>query len=218
VPETLIHLVRHGQVANPQGVLYGRLPGFHLSARGREQAELLGSWFAWRALVAVVSSPLERARETAAPIAGAHGLEVGTDERLIEGGNLFEGVGGNVGWYILRHPGIWRKLRDPRSPSWGEPYADMAARVQAVVRDTRERVAGAGTAGTVGGGAEAVLVSHQAPIWVARRAYAGWPLHHWRRQCALASVTTLAFDGDRLLRIGYAEPAAGLSRATAPRR
>jgi broad specificity phosphatase PhoE len=222
VPETLIHLVRHGQVETPQRVLYGCLPGYHLSARGRQQAELLGRWFAGRAVLAVVSSPLERATETAAPIAASHGLEVEVDERLVEGGNMFEGVPGKLGWYILRHPRVWPSLLGPRTPRWGEPYADMAARMQAAVLAVRERLT-AGARGARGGndaGRAAVLVSHQAPIWVVRRAYAGQPLHHWpgRRQCALGSVTTLAFDGERLTGIGYAEPAAGPLRGVAPGR
>jgi broad specificity phosphatase PhoE len=200
VPETVVHLVRHGQVENPRRVLYGRLPGYHLSARGRAQADLLAAHFAGTPLAAVVASPLERAQQTAAPIAAAHGLEVRTDLRLIETSNVFEGAAGNVAWYILRHPRLWWKLRDLRTPSWGERNVDMVERVHAAVDAVREEFAGH----------HVVLVSHQAPIWVARLAFERRRLTHWpgRRRCTLASVTTLTFDGDHLASVTYTEPAA----------
>ena len=210
MPTTTIHLVRHGHVENPDRVLYGRLPGFNLSARGRAQAELLGRYFAPVPLTAVLASPLERAQQTAAAIAEPHGLEVETDERLIEASSLFEGVAGNLVWYIVRHPGIWWKLRDLRTPSWGERNVDLAERVQAAVTSVRERFPGQ----------QVVLVSHQAPIWVARLAYERKPLGHWpgRRRCTLASVTTLDFDDDKLERLAYAEPAAAPLAGTEPGR
>ena len=181
-------------------MLYGRLPGFNLSARGRAQAALLARYFAGAPLAAVVSSPLERAQQTAAPIAAVHGLEVRTDLRLIETGNIFEGVAGNLAWYILRHPRIWWQLRDLRGPSWGERNVDTVERVHAAVADARDEFAGG----------QAVLVSHQAPIWVARLAFERRSLAHLpgRRNCALASVTTLTFDGEQLQGVAYAEPAA----------
>jgi broad specificity phosphatase PhoE len=208
VPETVVHLVRHGQVENPRRVLYGRLPGYHLSARGRAQAELLAGHFGGARLAAVLSSPLERAQQTAAPIAAAHGLEVRTDLRLIENSTIFEGAAGNLAWYILRHPGLWWKLRDLRAPSWGERNVDMVERMHAVVDDVREEFAGR----------QVVLVSHQGPIWVARLAFERRRLSHWpgRRRCTLASVTTLTFDGDQLTGVGYAEPAAAALLGPAP--
>jgi len=210
MPTTTVHLVRHGQVANPGRVLYGRLPGFNLSDRGRAQAELLGRYFAAVPLAAVLASPLERAQQTAAPIAAAHGLEVGTDPRLIESSSIFEGVAGNVAWYILRHPAIWWKLRDPGMPSWGERNVDLAERVQAAVTSAREAFPGQ----------QVVLVSHQAPIWVARLAYERRPLGHWPggRRCALGSVTTIEFNGGQASRIRYTEPAAAPLQGAAPGR
>ena len=200
MPETVVHLVRHGQVENPRRVLYGRLPGYHLSLRGRAQAGLLAAHFAGTPLAAVVASPLERAQQTATPIAAAHGLEVRTDLRLIETSNVFEGAAGNVVWYILRHPKLWWKLRDLRTPSWGERNVDMVERVHAAVDAARAEFAGR----------HVVLVSHQAPIWVARLAFERRRLTHWPgwRRCTLASVTTLSFDGDHLTSVTYAEPAA----------
>jgi broad specificity phosphatase PhoE len=210
VPETVVHLVRHGQVENPRRVFYGRLPGYHLSVRGQAQADLLADHFAGAPLAAVVASPLERAQQTAAPIAAAHGLEVRTDLRLIETSNIFEGVAGNVAWYILPHPALWWQLRDLRTPSWGERNVDMAERVQAAVDAAREEFEGR----------QVVLVSHQAPIWVARLAFERRRLTHWPgfRRCTLASVTTLTFDADQLTRVSYAEPAAAalLGPATRP--
>jgi broad specificity phosphatase PhoE len=200
VPNTIVYLVRHGHVENPDRVLYGRLPGFNLSALGRAQAELLGQHFARVPLAAVLASPLERAQQTAAAIAASHQLPVETEQRLTEASSLFEGVAGNLAWYILRRPGMWWKLRDTSTPAWGERNVDMAERVQAAVTAARERFPGQ----------RVVLVSHQAPIWVARLAYERKPLGHWpgRRRCSLASVTTLEFDGDQVRRVRYAEPAA----------
>jgi broad specificity phosphatase PhoE len=208
VPETVVHLVRHGQVENPRRVLYGRLPGYHLSPRGRAQADLLAAHFAGTPLAAVVASPLERAQQTATPIAAAHGLEVRTDLRLIETSNVFEGAAGNIVWYILRHPGLWWRLRDLRAPSWGERNVDMVERVHAAVDAVRAEFAGR----------HVVLVSHQAPIWVARLAFEHRRLTHWPgwRRCTLASVTTLTFDGDRLTSVSYAEPAATALRIPDP--
>jgi broad specificity phosphatase PhoE len=208
VPETVIHLVRHGQVENPRRVLYGRLPGFHLSTRGQAQAGLLAGHFADTPLAAVVASPLERAQQTAAPIAVAHGLEVRTDLRLIETSNIFEGVAGNVAWYIVRHPKIWWKLRSMRAPSWGERNVDMVERVHACVDAVRAEFSGR----------HVVLVSHQAPIWVARLAFERRRLAHWPgfRRCTLASVTTLTFDDDHLTSVTYTEPAAPALVGPAP--
>ena len=208
MPETVVHLVRHGQVENPRRVLYGRLPGYHLSLRGRAQADLLAAHFAGTPLAAVVASPLERAQQTATPIAAAHGLEVRTDLRLIETSNVFEGAAGNIVWYILRHPGLWWRLRDLRAPSWGERNVDMVERVHAAVDAVRAEFAGR----------QVVLVSHQAPIWVARLAFEHRRLTHWPgwRRCTLASVTTLTFDGDQLTSVSYAEPAATALRSPDP--
>ena len=205
--KTIIHMVRHGHVENPGRVLYGRLPGFVLSSAGAEQAAMLGRWFADSPLAAVIASPLERAQETAGAIAAHHDLEVVSEARLIEASNVFEGIAGNVAWYIARHP--WRAwaLRDLRRPSWGERNVDLVERMHAVVDDTRERFEGR----------ETVLVSHQAPIWVARLAFERRPLGHapHRRACALASVTTLTFADGHLADIAYSEPAAAALKGIA---
>jgi broad specificity phosphatase PhoE len=210
VPTTTVHLVRHGQVANPDRVLYGRLPGFGLSPQGRAQGELLARHFESAPLAAVIASPLERTLQTAEPIAAAHGLPVGTDQRLLEAANLFEGVTGSVAWYILRHPRVWWRLRSPRGPSWGESNADIAARMRSVISDARDGHPGR----------QVVLVSHQAPIWIVRLSYEGRSLTNWpgRRQCALGSVTTLAFRDGQLAALTYSEPAAAPLVGTEPGR
>jgi broad specificity phosphatase PhoE len=195
---TTIHLLRHGEVHNPTKVLYGRLPGFRLSERGLEQAEVAARFLAGRDIVAVIASPLERAQQTAGPIAAAYGLEIQTDPRIIESANQFEGGVVEPGPGILRHPQHWSKLRNPFKPSWGEPYEKVAARVLAAVADAREAVRGH----------EAVLVSHQLPVFVTRRAAEGRPMWHRpdRRQCALASVTSLVYEDNELAYVRYCEP------------
>ncbi len=199
---TIVHLLRHGEVDNPGGVLYGRLPDFHLSELGQEMALRAAAALADRDVVAVIASPLERAQETAAPIAAVYGLQVRTDPDLIEADNVFEGQRVGVGDGVLRMPRAWRHLWNPFRPSWGEPFVDVAARMRAAV--TRAR--------TEAVGHEAVLVSHQLPVWVARLDHEQRRLWHdpRRRQCALASLTSLTYEGDRLVALSYMEPAADL--------
>jgi broad specificity phosphatase PhoE len=201
---TTVHLLRHGEVHNPDRVLYGRLPGFHLSELGRAQAQLAAEFLAEREAGLLVSSPLERARETAQPLAGLTGLPITTDDRLIEAENRLQGrpVAGGKGLFTDRTN--WRYFWNPLRPSWGEPYEEIAQRVLAAVYDARDRVAGTG--------ADAVCVSHQLPIVSARRKAEGLWLFHdpRRRECALGSVTSFRFDGDVLVGIDYVEPAGAL--------
>jgi len=203
---TVVNLVRHGEVHNPTGILYGRLPGFRLSESGEAMARTVAAALAGRDVTLVVSSPLERARQTAEPIAAEFGLDIEIDERLIESGNHFEGMTFGVGDGSLKHPSNWAKLYNPFRPSWGEPYAAVAARVLAACAAARRQAAGH----------EAVLVSHQLPIWVTRRAVEGRRLWHRpdRRECALASVTSFVYEGERIVEVCYEEPAgeAGRSR------
>ena len=197
-PATIVHLVRHGEVANPGGVLYGRIPDFHLSEDGQVMAKAAADFMAGRDVTVLRSSPLERARETAEPIAAQLGLPIEVDERLIEPWNHFEGMTVGVGDGSLRAPRHWIYLRNPFRPSWGEPYKDVAARVLAAAAD----------AAAAARGHEAVCVSHQLPIWVSRRSVEGRALWHdpRRRQCALGSVTSLTYAGDRIVSVSYAEP------------
>lgn len=207
-PVTTVHLLRHGEVFNPTGVLYGRLPGFRLSEAGEGMAERAARWFAGDGpqpgrpgarITHLVASPLERAQQTAAPIGAALGLATATDDRLIEAGNDFEGQAFGVGDGALAHPSNWWRLRNPLRPSWGEAYTEIAARMLGAVHTARDAARGGA----------AVCVSHQLPIWTLRLHVEGRSYLHdpRRRQCALASVTSLTWRGDGLTRVGYAEPA-----------
>ena len=194
-----MHVMRHGEVYNPTGILYGRLPGYHLSDRGRAQAQRVADALADRDIVLVVASPLQRAQETATPIAARHDLTVTTDDDLIESLNAFEGKRVSPGDGALRDPRNWWYLRNPFTPSWGEPYREVATRMMTAVDKARAKAAGH----------EAVCVSHQLPVWTLRRALEGKRLWHdpRKRQCALASVTSLVYDGDTLVDVRYSEPA-----------
>ncbi|ROR72337.1 histidine phosphatase family protein [Bogoriella caseilytica] len=199
---TIVHLMRHGEVHNPAGVLYGRIPGFGLSALGHQMAERVAEHLVAEGhdIRAVLASPLQRAQETATPVARAFGLELGTDERVIEAENHFEGV--SVTPAELMRPAHWRAYLNPLRPSWGEPYRSQVARMRQAIIDAR---------GLAEGG-EAVLVSHQLPIWSTRRHLQGRPLWHdpRRRECSLASLTSLTFLGQRLIGVRYSEPAGEL--------
>jgi broad specificity phosphatase PhoE len=205
---TVVHLLRHGEVYNPDKILYGRMPGFRLSDAGVGMAEKAAKWFVGRDVTLLVSSPLERARQTAAPIAAALSLPVTIDERLIEAGNAFEGLKVGVGDGALREPKHWWKLRNPFRPSWGEPYVEIAARMLAAVEAARDTASGH----------EAVLVSHQLPIWTLRMHLEGRRYVHdpRRRECGLASVTSVTYEGDRMTGISYAEPAGATDPNTVP--
>ena len=195
-----VHVVRHGEVENPQKILYGRQRGWFLSERGLQMAQALGEWSKPLNIGAIHASPLERAQQTAKPMADAHGLEINTDERLIEAANIFEGKPFGVGDGVLRRPSAWPKLWNPWRPSWGEPYVDQVNRMLAAVFDAREAAAGK----------DAIVVSHQLPIWILRSAIEGRRFLHdpRKRICTLASVTSLHFDEDGMISdLTYSEPA-----------
>ncbi|QEO08830.1 histidine phosphatase family protein [Protaetiibacter larvae] len=195
----LVHLVRHGEVENPDRILYGRLPGYGLSALGHRMAQLASDSLAGRPITRLVASPLQRTRESAAPWAARFALETELDPRLIEPANRFEG--GNVR-RGLRNPRNWPYLVGPWRPTWGEAYVSIRARMMDAIAQAH--------AGTPGG--EVVLVSHQLPIWMVARTVAGKPLMHdpRTRRCSLSSITTLAWDGEGFVEVDYQEPAAEL--------
>jgi len=200
VSTTLVHFVRHGEVHNPEKVLYGRLPGYQLSAAGQAMADVAAQALRGHDVVTVLSSPLERAQQTAVPIAAQFGLAVRLDDRLLEAQNVFQGL--QVDARVLRRPEHWRHLRNPFAPSWGERYPLLAARMMAVAEDARDAARGH----------EAVCVSHQLPIYTLRRFLEGRRLWHYptRRECALASITTVEWADDRLVGVSYRDPAAHL--------
>lgn len=199
---TSVHVLRHGEVDNPDHVLYGRMPDFHLSELGHRMADVAADYLAPADITHLVSSPLDRAQETMAPLAERLGRPVRLDERVIEAGNSFEGTTVGARPLQLAHPRYWGRLINPFRPSWGEPYREIVTRMAAAIRDARDAAVGH----------EAVIVSHQLPIWTIRQAAEGHRLAHdpRRRQCTLASVTTFVFADDELDAIEYAEPAAHL--------
>lgn len=200
--QTVVHLVRHGEVYNPDKVLYERLAGFELSELGHEMARTTANALAARDVTEVIASPLVRAQQTAAPFAEQLSLPIVTDERIIEAENVFAGKRVSVGDGALRDPRNWWHLRNPFSPSWGEPYEMVAERMRAAIVDARNKASGR----------EVVLVSHQLPIWVARLDAEGRRFAHnpRSRQCSLASVTSLVFAGPKLVAVEYQEPSAHL--------
>ncbi len=196
---TTVHVMRHGEVHNPHKILYGRLEGYGLSERGFAQAEAVAEALKDNDIVLVVASPLQRAQETAAPIAAVHSLDIATEPDLIESLNYFEGKRISPGDGALRDPRNWKYLVNPLRPSWGEPYKEIAARMTTAIEKTRAKAAGR----------EAVVVSHQLPVEILRRQLQGKWLPHdpRRRQCNLASLTSFVYDGDELIEVRYDEPA-----------
>jgi broad specificity phosphatase PhoE len=192
-----VHLVRHGEVENPKGIVYGRLPGYHLSLRGKEQAARAAQRLASAPVGAIWASPLERAQETAAIIADHHVVEVVTDARLTESENSFEGATRSLAGF-LRSPRHWWGLRNPLRPTWGESFSDVAARMMAAVGEAVESAAGG----------DVVIVSHQTPVRVARLALARRRVPPWLPQVrpTTGSVTTLVLERGVVVSATYFEP------------
>ncbi|MCS4483880.1 histidine phosphatase family protein [Gleimia sp. 6138-11-ORH1] len=207
--QTTIHLMRHGEVANPERVLYGRLPGFELSALGHKMAfaSAQGLRKEEADLALIAASPLLRTQQTALPAALEYDLPVTADARLVEAWNHFEGADIASNWKQALRPEHWSQFLNPFRPSWGEPYVQILARMRSVIADTLE----------VAYGREALLVSHQLPIWVVRSWVEGWPLAHlpYQRECSLASITSLVFDDYTLVGCYYWEPAGHLLKHAA---
>ena len=196
--------MRHGEVFNPERVLYGRLPGFGLSPLGAKMAAAAAADLVdrGRPVVRLLSSPLQRTLESAEPFAAAFNLPVTTDDRLIEPRNRFEGTRLSGPGGALRDPRHWPSLINPLRPSWGEPFRSIADRMLAAVDDAWRSV----------DDGDVVLVSHQLPIWMVHRALAGLRLAHdpRKRRCDLSSITTLSWPGDLLAETGYSNPALSL--------
>ena len=189
-----IHLVRHGEVENPKGIIYGRLPGFHLSERGQRQAAAAADRLKDADVGAIWASPLERAQETARFIADVHGLEIKTDDRLLESLNSFEGVG-KTAYALLRNPRHWWRFRNPVKPSWGESFRDIQARMTSAISE----------AFITAGDKEVVVVSHMTPVIVARNALARRRVPPWLpvTPCQTGSVTTLVLEEGKVMSASY---------------
>lgn len=162
VPSHALHLVRHGEVFNPDHVVYAALPDFHLSNRGRAQAAAAAERLSAFPVAAVLTSPLERAVETATEIASPHGLAPEIDERLIEWklGDRWAGER----WEDLpdRFPGeLEAYLADATDLAFApESLADVADRVATATRDVWAETGGEG---------HVIVVAHQDPVEAGRR-------------------------------------------------
>jgi broad specificity phosphatase PhoE len=202
VPADLLHLVRHGEVYNPHGILYGRLPGYHLSVVGHQMAEAAAESMVGRDIRALYASPLQRTQESAEPWSKLFGLDVVTEERIIEPTNRFEGGTIEFGIALLARPRTWPLIYNPLRPSWGEPFAGVAARMFSAMDD----------AWVAAEGGEIVMVSHQMPIWMVARAAARKSLAHdpRKRRCTLSSITSLAKRDGKWVELEYREPAKAL--------
>lgn len=213
---------------NPDGILYGRLPGFGLSKLGHRMAQAAADDLAARGrpMSALRVSPLQRTRESAAPVAAAFGLDPVVDDRIIEPTNRFEGTNMRR---ALKKPVNWPFLVNPLRPSWGEAYSSIEKRMRQAIDDAFESVESG----------DVVLVSHQLPIWVAHLSVEGGRFPHdpRKRRCALSSITTFERTTEpapvvqtppgaapaspaqseaagsvlRVVEVGYVEPAASLN-------
>ncbi|MGS0687591.1 histidine phosphatase family protein [Nakamurella sp. GG22] len=204
---TVVHLLRHGKVHNPGNILYGRLPGYRLAASGQAMAAGVSDHLAGADITYLAASSLQRAQETAAPLADRFGLSVVTDDRVIEAANVFEGREFGFNRYTLG-PQSWTKFRDPRLPSWGEPYLEIAHRMLAAIYDAVHAAEGH----------QAVLVSHQLPIVTARRYLQGSRLWHdpRHRNCTVASLTSMSFTDGVFTGVSYSEPVRHIAAVNDP--
>lgn len=226
MPATTIHFVRHGEVDNPNHVLYERLPGFHLSARGVRMAQATAKYIAtvpqMRGITAIYSSPLERTRETAREIENAlrniadsayvkahcdedsaqsQESDIILDKRLIEAGNNFRGKRIGYGEGALWKNNNWKLVANLWKPSWGESYRSIATRVGDFAREQVRKHPGE----------QIVAVTHESPIWSYRHLLETGHAEHnmLLRHTALASITSITYDCEtlRVLSITYVDPA-----------
>jgi broad specificity phosphatase PhoE len=199
MPASRLHLVRHGEVFNPKGVLYERIDGFYLSELGEQMAKAAADSLvaSGRKVRKLIASPLLRTQQSAKPIAEAFGLEPVLDERVIEPWNAFRGlkVGAKA---FLKRPSIALKLYNPAKPSWGEPFVDISARMlEAALEHGAQDLPG-----------DVVIVSHQLPIWMVYRSSQGLALPHdpRSRRCSLSSITSFEVRDGKLVEVDYREP------------
>ncbi len=183
---TTVFLVRHAAHDRVDSVLCGRMPGVGLGEAGRRQAEALSERFAGEDVAAVWTSPLQRARETAEPIAGRLGLPARVGDGLCE---IDFGAWTGQAFDALRDDPHWRRWNEARGgerPPGGESMAEVQARAIGEV----ERARAEHPDGRV------VLVSHGDVIKAVLAAVLGLPLDaHARFDVTPASVSALAVWG-----------------------
>ena len=205
MPATHVHLVRHGEVHNPGGVLYGRLPHFHLSENGKKMAEAAALTLLESGIkpAKLVVSPLLRTQQSAEPIAKIFDAVPDLDERIIEPYNMFEGRKVSAKTVLLR-PHLVFHLRNPMQPSWGESYVSVVERMMKAMKEAAESVKDG----------EVVMVTHQLPIWMVHRHLSGARLAHnpSKRRCSLSSITSFEYAEGKFREVAYREPAAELTR------
>ncbi len=201
MPEKQLHLVRHGEVHNPDGVLYGRIPGFHLSELGHKMAAAAADDLRSRdrSYARLFASPLQRAQESAEPVSKALGRQIRTENRIIEPTNAFEGLPNHGKNAAFRKPKYWHRFWNPFRPSWGEPYRSIASRMLRAMDDAWES----------SDDGDIVMVSHQSPIWMAHLAIANERLFHdpRTRRCDLSSITSFTKRDGAWVEVGYTNPA-----------
>lgn len=206
MPASLLHLVRHGEVFNPDGVLYERIEGFGLSDLGHQMARAAAEQLKREGvqISKLIASPLQRTRESVRPIEELFGIEAQLDERVIEPWNLFRGL--RLGpRALLKRPSLLLNLYNPSKPSWGEPFNEIASRMNAAALEHHQN----------SDGGDVVVVSHQLPIWMVYRSAQGLELPHnpRDRRCSLSSITTFeVFDG-KLREVDYREPGLDLAKS-----
>ncbi len=199
MPASLLHLVRHGEVHNPKGVLYERLDGFGLSELGHKMARAAAEQLKSEGvqISKLITSPLQRTRESVRPIEELFGMEAQLDDRVIEPWNLYRGL--RVGpRALLTKPSLLLNLYNPSKPSWGEPFSEIAARMNQAALAHHQSVEGG----------DVVIVSHQLPIWMVYRSSQGLKLPHdpRDRRCSLSSITTFEVSDGKLREVDYREP------------
>ncbi len=186
MPQRSVYLVRHGEVANPNHVVYADLPGFNLSPLGVRQAHAAGRHLATLAIDVVVTSPLARAVQTATAIARHHHLVPRLDAAL-----------GETRQYPAWTGQRWEDL-DGLFPGQLEAYLEDPTRCEGTA-ETVEEVAGRMAAAierTSAGVGHLVVVGHQDPLQAARLTLTGRPLSELLASPpAHASVVTLVDDG-----------------------
>jgi broad specificity phosphatase PhoE len=193
-----IHLIRHGEVENPGNVVYANVPGFVLSAKGRFQASVTGQHLKARPPRLVVSSPLDRAVETAGLIAAETGSEVATDDRLTEWALAVRWRGARWDQLPTVFPGeLEAYLDNPRDlPFCPESIDQVADRIATAVTewaaDSRDDIA---------------FVSHEDPIHASHLLLTqSNPSAFHQDKPVHSSVTTIERDGARWRTVAYWAP------------
>jgi probable phosphoglycerate mutase len=179
---TTFYLIRHANTDFIGKVLCGRMSGFHLNAEGREQAERLAERFRGIGIDSLYSSPLERALETAEPLAKAAGLTVRTTEEVSEV-EYGEWTGRAIA--DLRSGSVWGSYNTFRTAAQipgGESVLQLQNRIAGWMERIRREQSGERVA----------VVSHADPIKAAVTHYAGMHLDMFCRfEISPASVTVI---------------------------